>query len=727
MKKRHSRVEKHVGNTNTIRSFCDDLPKITVNDDLLGLAEFAKAIANGITFHKNESGVVISINAPWGYGKTSCLNFIKGYLQQDQNIEILDFNPWCLSDNKNDIVIKFLHSLGSKLQDMLQSKETESIKNKKLPWNEKLSHKYFLHLKKCWNHKHDNNNFNVLWKGILGYFSATAVEQLEKQYLDIDLQKRQIERLLLKIDKRLVIFIDDLDRLPKEEICQVFRFMKAIADFKFITYVVAFDNVVVSKALDGEFCDSGFDYIKKIIQVPLELPKIYQENIDSIFHKKLNELIKHSQYEITKEKQQRFMSYNTELIKKHIKSIRDINRLFNSFTLNYLQVYDDVDLVDFLAIEIIRIFEPNLYVEIRDNLSLYTGDRPFFKTSEKNEYFNSIKNKYSEYIDLITEMFPHTNAFLKGVSYGAEWADAWNKDKRICSIERANIYFSLKLPIGEISDKEVIEFLQSISKQKDLDNAVLQWAKEKYSNGHTKLFYWLPKLELFADKISEFGLREFFINMIFKFRNSFDYISDIDDSGFLINNDSRFLILYNTLTKNIKDESKLFSIIKNAVVNSNNLSAIAEFVLSHAISHGLFPDMKDQVIPTITKEHYFELETLLLEKTKRNINKIHNLPKPMRLLQFISVRNNELYNEIMDYYMDHDEQFIALIEKCYSYASSSSEGFFQILSLWPITPYMPEDKIIEKLQNISISKPMLADRIDNILQDIKKEKEFHKW
>lgn len=726
MKKSHSRVEKHMGNTNTIRSFCDDLPKITVNDDLLGLAEFAKAIANGITFHKNESGVVISINAPWGYGKTSCLNFIKGYLQQDQNIEILDFNPWCLSDNKNDIVIKFLHSLGSKLQDILQSKETESIKNKKLPWNEKLSHKYFLHLKKCWNHKHDNNNFNVLWKGILGYFSATAVEQLEKQYLDIDLQKRQIERLLLKIDKRLVIFIDDLDRLPKEEIRQVFRFMKAIADFNFITYVVAFDNVVVSKALDGEFCDSGFDYIKKIVQVPLELPKIYQENIDSIFHKKLNALINYSQYDITKEKQQRFMLYNTELIKKHIKNIRDINRLFNSFTLNYLQVYNDVDLVDFLAIEIIRVFEPNLYFEIRDNLSLYTGDRPFMAKSEKEEYFNNLKNKYAEYIDFITEMFPVTNALLKGGSYGPEWAGSWNKDKRICSIERSNIYFSLKLPIGEISDKEVIEFLQSISKQKDLDNAVLQWAKEKYSNGHTKLFYWVPKLELFADKISEYELVELFVSTIFKFKNSFVSIGDMDDSGLLINNDLRFLGLYNALTKNIKDEVKLFGIIKNAVVNSDNLSAIAEFVLSHAISHGLFPNMKDQVLPTITKEHYFELETLLLDKIRKHIKEIHTLSKPTRLLQFINVRCGALYNRIMDYYMTQDEQFLTLIENCYSYASSSSEGTFRMLSLWPITAYISEDKLIEKVQDIAKNKPKLKAKADNILKGIEKAKEFHK-
>ena len=124
------------------------------------------------------------------------------------------------------------------------------------------------------------------------YFSATAVEQIEKLEQDIHIQKQKIEKILEQARVHLVVFIDDIDRLSKEEIRDTFRLIKAIADFNFITYVVAFDQNIVVDALNKDFCKNGFDYVKKIVQLPLNLPKIDYGDIENLLYEKLNTLTK---------------------------------------------------------------------------------------------------------------------------------------------------------------------------------------------------------------------------------------------------------------------------------------------------------------------------------------------------------------------------------------------------------------------------------------------------
>ena len=165
-----------------------DIPKKDPSEDLLGYAKFSKFVVDNVILQHFDTGLVLSINAPWGYGKTSCLNFIEHYLLHQSNIEIMHFNPWVLSDNKDNIILSFLHNLGTKLKDIIY--ETE--RNKKIPWNEKIA---------CWikfkSHKrNETNEFNAIWKGLVGMFSTTYVEQVEKNYNDIHNQKQLIEKML---------------------------------------------------------------------------------------------------------------------------------------------------------------------------------------------------------------------------------------------------------------------------------------------------------------------------------------------------------------------------------------------------------------------------------------------------------------------------------------------------------------------------------------------------
>lgn len=693
----------------------NDLPKKDPSEDLLGYAKFAKFVADNIILHHFDTGLVISLDAPWGYGKTTCLRFIEYYLKDKSNIDVLHFNPWSLSDNKDRIILEFLHALGTKLRNIIH--ETES--NKKIPWNEKIAYK----LKLKFHKRNETNEFNAIWKGLVGMFSNTYVEQVEKNYDDLHNQKRQIEKMLHTQQKRIVVFIDDIDRLTKDEIRNIFRLIKAIADFDFITYVIAFDQHIVVDALDKDFCTNGFDYLKKIIQIPLTLPKIDSENINNILYTQLDNLINSINYNITQDKRERFFTYNKELIQPNIKSIRDINRLFNGLLCNYNQIAEDVDLLDFFALEIIRLFRPNLYQEINNNLLFFVGDTPFLLKDEKMDYFRLFAEKYSHDVKIIQAMFPQTGQFLGGSSYGADWQEKWNQEKRICSNERFLIYFGLKLKEGQVSDPELNKFLDTLDSQKSLDKAFSNWAQEKVSSGRTKLFFWIPKLTSAASYITNKKLESFFISSIFKFRNSFNDIGDTDNSHlFTIDNDLRLVWLYNAIVENIKEERSLFNILKKAIGDSNNLSSVAEFVFRYGIPHGFFPDIKEQTDEIVTKQHYLQLEKLFVKKIAKNFTKIHTYDTPFRLLQFMQVRANKYYIKAMKYYMGADADLITLLEHLYVNIIHNEQGMFKSISTWPFNAYISDEDLMQKLRGIKSKK--LATRAQKIIDNLTKAKEL---
>ena len=93
--------------------------------------------------------------------------------------------------------------------------------------------------------------------------------------MDVQEKRRTLEKLLQDAGKRILIMIDDIDRLDDGEIATVFKLVKLAADFDHTAYILAFDQQVVAKALAKRYSDtdsSGTSFIEKIVQVPLELP-----------------------------------------------------------------------------------------------------------------------------------------------------------------------------------------------------------------------------------------------------------------------------------------------------------------------------------------------------------------------------------------------------------------------------------------------------------------------
>jgi predicted KAP-like P-loop ATPase len=102
--------------------------------------------------------------------------------------------------------------------------------------------------------------------------------------------KEEISARLEQQTPRILFIFDDIDRLEAEEVRQLFRVIKAVANFPNVTYLLAFDKEVAVTALRDAQNIPGEAYPEKIVQVPFDLPMPDETSLRQVLAEKLAKL-----------------------------------------------------------------------------------------------------------------------------------------------------------------------------------------------------------------------------------------------------------------------------------------------------------------------------------------------------------------------------------------------------------------------------------------------------
>jgi predicted KAP-like P-loop ATPase len=208
-----------------------DKPLINPIDDKLGYAPFAKYLADGISKMAPPEGIVIAVYAPWGMGKTTVLNFVANFLEQkaEDELIIMQFNPWWFDGHENLTKLFF-----SELHLTLDSKLDKAKENAK---------DLLIKLGEFGNFVSKIPTLELVGEGV-----KTLGDVVKSKQTLIEL-KTDVEKLLETQQKRVLVIVDDIDRLTADEISQLFRVIKAVADFPNVIYLLTFDRSVVADTL----------------------------------------------------------------------------------------------------------------------------------------------------------------------------------------------------------------------------------------------------------------------------------------------------------------------------------------------------------------------------------------------------------------------------------------------------------------------------------------------
>lgn len=471
------------------KSISTDRPVKDKDEDRFQRYEFSRRIADLIIKSESTDSVVYGIYGAWGEGKTSILNFIKNELAGSENIITIRFNPWRFTDEAT-LLVTFFNTLAKTIKENIK---TKSVKPKS-------KYKFIKWVKKTWNARKTPLQTEgeaigeVLQKyGKLIFISGVgdAVEKLGNNMInnDIDVIKERFEKLLIKANKKLVVFIDDIDRLDKQEIHSIFRLVKLTADFSNTIYILSFDQEMVASAIGDRFGegnkDAGRNFLEKIIQVPLKIPVAQPSALKKLCFELVDQAISESDTNLSEEDAKRFISAFSEHLMPRLKTPRLAIRYGNALLFSLPLLKGEANQVDLMLIEAVRIFFPDHYEFIKKYPGYFITayiNRVSFGTEEvdnkKKELFDHFEKLSSglttreqnsvKYV--LIELFPRLNeAFNNTSSHDIE--TKLKNNRRIGSPEYFNRYFTYCVLKGEISDVSFDLFINNLE-SKDITKSI---------------------------------------------------------------------------------------------------------------------------------------------------------------------------------------------------------------------------------------------------------------
>ncbi len=212
----------------------------------VGWEEYANVLVSKLlNTDMSKESFAVGINGEWGSGKTTFLDVVRNRAMN--HAYIITFNPW-LSNSPAQIVKDFFERLKTEFS---------------VDYNHAKSIDHYVDL---------INELNL--SGSLSNI-AKVIKYGNKN--DLESVRLSVEEIL-PMDKPVMVFIDDLDRLEKDEIYEVLRLIRNTAKFKNVIYVVAYDKNYISGMLDTKGITSPTEYLMKIFQLEVNLP-IYEDTL----------------------------------------------------------------------------------------------------------------------------------------------------------------------------------------------------------------------------------------------------------------------------------------------------------------------------------------------------------------------------------------------------------------------------------------------------------------
>src|SRR6266446_5573788 len=194
-------------------TYSSDQPIHPKRKDRFNRAVFAQRIADTAASRSDPSGIVIGLYGPWGCGKTSTLNLVEAALDDHSNVVVVRFNPWLYGSEERQLR-GFFDTLAAAVGRSLPTK-AEEIGN--------LLRDYGALLLPA----------SSSMAGVSLPNPRDALPRIGDSLASVrrDELKRQIEEVLEEAGKRVVVLIDDIDRLERAEIQAIFKLVKLSASF----------------------------------------------------------------------------------------------------------------------------------------------------------------------------------------------------------------------------------------------------------------------------------------------------------------------------------------------------------------------------------------------------------------------------------------------------------------------------------------------------------------
>lgn len=554
-------------------SYDKDKPIVVCSEDLLDRQCFSQEFGKALYEYNGADGLVVGLYGKWGSGKTSVLNMAKEeikrlikekekkvisnsfkeflsklfqFMHKHNKTEIIEFSPWNYSD-KNNLISLFFQSLKYKLCRKNSSSIGKNIK--------KALKKYIYAIRAL--------EIVPTVGPALAPVLKTIVKVLQSP--DLNEAKRKLSEQLREYDGKIIVFIDDIDRLTAPQIRDIFQLVKQVGDLPNIIYVLAMDREIVCNALSKFHNIDGNEYLEKIVQVAFEIPELNKSKLCAIFHEKLCNVVDALPDHVIRDENY-WEKVFEDCVSPYITNLRDVIRLINTFQFRYGVLYRHVSFEDMLCITTLEVFNPQLYKWICNNKgAIYARDidLSLLTNAKKEHYFKQYHDEFESLgvnpdlaMRIISTIFPRF-AVCVNVNKNDFDINVENiYDKRVACENKFELYFMFNFEDVSYSQRKINYCIFKLNKDK-LSTFIETIKKQGY------IAKFLDTIKLSIDKIPYDRLVLMAFSMLVYGKNSYAMSSNIESERVIT-----------SILRKLKTDEERFEIIDSA------LSSILEDVVS---------------------------------------------------------------------------------------------------------------------------------------------------
>ena len=361
-------------------SLATDTPIKAREQDLIGRIPFTERLADILKSAAGPESLVIGLYGPWGSGKTSVINLVENALSRKDDdgkadVSVVRFEPWNYL-TAEQLLAQFLKEVGSaldkdvqgrrKLFGKLRAKRPEVL-NAFAAYSEALL-------------MTAGAAVSLAGMPLAGVavpaFGNRLTSRLRKsadRAGSVSSKKQRLEEELLKFDGRVVVIIDDIDRLPNDQVRMVFQLVASLAKLPKINYLLSFDEEVVTRALsEVQKCD-GAEYLEKVVQVPVRLPSISSGDLERILLKDINAIFNAFAYRREDLDDKRWNGVRLTFLNNRFFTIREVRRFTNALKAKLSILPRFCCFEDVVALTVLELKVPQLVDWIRVHKDLLCG------------------------------------------------------------------------------------------------------------------------------------------------------------------------------------------------------------------------------------------------------------------------------------------------------------------------------------------------------------------
>jgi predicted KAP-like P-loop ATPase len=506
-----------------------DRPLSDARADRLGHAHFAAHLATVIGSLSPKEGITIGLFGDSGAGRSSALNLTRQALRdqpQSAKWTVVDWNPWMVSAAE-ELEQRFVHLLASA--------------------------------------------------------ALPSTNELPADPTQISALRARIASTLGSADKRVVVIVDDVDRLSPERALELLRLLASVAAVPNLVFLVALSRDVAAA-----------DAVRKAVQLEIDLPLPDRTSLQQMFIDRIEPLLAasregglvHPDY---------WIDICANGIDPFLRTPRDVVRLVNAVTATFSAVQGEVNPIDFTALETLRLFCPIAYDAIRRR-----PDAFLLPVSARRDEDGSLiatrryHDRWMEQLDdqartragnLLMRLFPRLGDVLGARVLATMPEESWRPLLLLACEDVFPVYFQLAIPRGGISNADLQSKLESFGDTNQFAATLLELARDSSPDAPQRLEAFLGRLE---NHIGESGSRE---DLEAAMRALFQAADDLlrrEESGRLdIDMSESLRRIVRRLLLQVEQDDRV-SLLEEGFGNGGSIATMTDVVIMLGQQHGKY-------------------------------------------------------------------------------------------------------------------------------------------